>query len=160
VSQKPARHGVWWLLEPRRWMGGITHLIVPGVGERAKRVPCGLVMPLTGSWSYLLTDWPGWFHSCRHIGRIVGIASRLAGGVSESPRFRNGTLMTIRLLSSSPRQRPDREPVTPLITPYRLEQLHPEPRHFRPSRSPSRTRRAFGSCPPSLAPLAGEPGGR
>ena len=31
-------------------------------------------------------------------------------------------------------------PSTPLVTPDRLEQLHPRPRHFRPSRSPSTTR--------------------
>ena len=44
-------------------------------------------------------------------------------------------------------QRPDRKTITPMITPDRLEQLHPRPRHFRPSPSPTRTRRAFGVGP-------------
>ena len=44
-------------------------------------------------------------------------------------------------------QRPDGQLLQPLITTYRLEQLHPRPRHFRPSRSPPTTRRAFGVGP-------------
>src|SRR3954453_13025444 len=44
-------------------------------------------------------------------------------------------------------QRPDPQTITSMITTYRLEQLPPQPRPFRPSRSPTTTRRAFGVGP-------------